>query len=108
MDRRDSTFASRDQQSRAKYNKKIANIYVRQKKDVLAYLNRVKIPQCMREIEIGTGVPVYIICRVLAEFERRKIVEVKFIGESRISGFPNVKYYGLVPTLFQKGGTDGL
>ncbi|MBD1434849.1 hypothetical protein H8B06_18645 [Sphingobacterium sp. DN00404] len=91
----------------SKYRNKIANSYLQQKKAVLTYLNRSKTAQCMRQIELGTGVPVYIVCRILDEFQRRKIVEIKYDGVSKVSGFPSVHHYGLVSTLFTKGGQNG-
>src|SRR5690606_32547723 len=86
----------------AKYRKKIEQTYINQKKAVLTFLNRNQTPQCMRQIEIGTKVPVYTICRILKEFQQRKIVEIKYDAVSPVSGFPSVHHYGLVSTLFSK------
>lgn len=97
-----SQFASRDNQSQSKYMKKIAHSYLIQKTKVLIHLAKATSPQCMREIEIATKIPVYILCRILTEFQKRKIVEVKSQGVSPISRFPNVKFYGLVNNLFGK------
>lgn len=104
MNVRDSNVSSSIEHSTAKYRKKIENLYIKQKKTVLQHLNKCKIAQSMREIEASTQVPIYNLCRIIAEFQKRKIVEVKYDAVSRLSGHPNVHHYGLVADLNVKDG----
>ena len=47
----------------------------------------------MREIEQRTGIEVYNLCRRIAELKKSGFLEVAYVGESKVSGFPAVNHY---------------
>ncbi|WP_167554229.1 MarR family transcriptional regulator [Sphingobacterium sp. CZ-2] len=92
MKRRNITTTPREL---AKYNQIISRKYFKQKLSVLRFLKESETPQCMRQIEAATSVPVYTICRIIRHFEKAGVIENKYDGKSQLSGFPSVHHYGL-------------